>query len=125
MTAPARRRSAAPDAGAVAELTSPRLTHAPDVDPVVAAAAPPRPRRKPAGDGAKEQLKLWVSAEDAARIRAAFLHTRTETGDRSLSDLVVKAAVKEARARERKYNAGQQWPAAHPGDLPVGRPIGS
>lgn len=129
MTAPTRHHTT-PDPGAVADLTATRagrIEKAPEEDPVLAAAGKPaRAARRPApAPGSKEQLKVWVSAEDAARLRAVFLNTRTETGNRSLSDLVVRAALKEAKRLEKAHHGGKPYEPAAPGDLPTGRPIGA
>lgn len=128
MTETPRRRGAAPDAGAVEALTAPRIAKAPDVDPV-ASAAGPRTRRRataPAGPpGAKEQVKVWLDPADAGRLRGAFLRTRSETGYRSLSELITRAALREVRRLEKAHHGGQPFEPVAAGTLPTGRPVGS
>lgn len=82
---------------------------------VPAAPKPKAPRPKTA---------FYQDAEDAARMRAAYLHTLADEGYSSLSAFIAQAVIEKVERLESKYNAGQSWPEVGPGTVPAGRPVG-
>lgn len=73
----------------------------------------------------KEQLKTWAPPGLNDTLRGAFLATRAETGDRSVSDLVTRAVEREVARLARKHHGGQPFDPVPAGVVPTGRPSGS
>lgn len=87
-----------------------------------------RPRRSVTGApgyGVREQLKVWSPSGLPAVVRGAYLATRNETGDRSVSDLVNRAIERELRRLAKAHHDGEPFEPAGPGIVPTGRPVGS
>ena len=63
---------------------------------------------------------IYTRASEAARIREAFQRNRIDEGYESLSDFFYKAAIKEVRRLEKKYNDGETYEGI--GNLKAGRP---
>jgi hypothetical protein len=70
----------------------------------------------------KEMLGVYFGRANTPRIRSVYANTAAVEGDRSFSDFVEKAVMKEVRDREGKHNGGRSWPEVPAGALPVGRP---
>ena len=71
----------------------------------------------------KEKVGYTVLESEANRTRAAFMHTRMDTGIRSLSDFIAAAVAKEVKRLEVKHNGGQSWIPMSAGEIPTGRPL--
>lgn len=63
---------------------------------------------------------IYTRASEAARIREAFQRNRIDEGYESLSDFFYKAAIKEVRRLEKRYNEGKEYEGI--GNLKAGRP---
>lgn len=143
---PTRRRPAAVDPEALAELSDPPrsgggLRKSPAADPVLTVAGtdrsepgPARQKRaggRPTERGATEQdtpkgkVGFYQDRVESARMRAAFDWTRAAEHHASLSDFIAGAVLKEVVRLERKYHDAQPWPDLEPGELPTGRPLSS
>jgi len=85
----------------------------------------PRPATPESQDGKRTRNKVgfYQDPNDSARMRAAFIHTRAETGTRSLSAFIDQAVMAEVRRLERTYNEGQPWGGVHAGTIPPGPPV--
>lgn len=69
----------------------------------------------------KERMPgIYTRASEAARIREAFQRNRIDEGYESLSDFFYKAAIKEVRRLEKRYNDGKPYEGI--GNLKAGRP---
>lgn len=115
----ARGERAHPDAAALETLRAPvrgRVSKAAVVDPVLAAAGP-------AEAESKEKIGFYVPASEAGRIRAAFAHTRTVGGPRSLSDFIAAHLLDAVRELEREHNGGKPYEPLPPRVIPTGRPL--
>lgn len=94
-------------------------------------AAPPRagaPEAKkkpgPAPQGrTKSKAALFTDEEVIDRLRGAWFHTPTMSGEReaSFSDFLLEAALVRTREREKKYNNGAEFPPVRSGKIGVGR----
>jgi hypothetical protein len=139
-------RRGVPDPDALGALTSGGLRRAPDVDPVLGAAgvgspqqraapavstppaaavpvaSPPPAGPAPAATG-KAKAQFHIAAADLGRARAAYLHSHVAEGERSWSEFVAAAVLREVARRETLYNGGRPWPPAGAGELPTGRPF--
>lgn len=73
----------------------------------------------------KEQLKVWAPPGLPETLRGAFLATRSETGDRSVSDLVTRAVQRELKRLAKAHHGGQPFEPVAPGIVPTGRPPGA
>jgi hypothetical protein len=83
-------------------------------------------RRKPgpAPSGkVKKKAAVWADEEVIERIRGAWFHTPTTSGERELSfsDFLLQAALVRASEREKAYNKGKEFPPAPAGSIGVGR----
>ena len=64
----------------------------------------------------------YYTEEQAEEVRAAFVNAgKTEEGDASVSDFIVRASMREAKRLQRKYNGGKPWPPVKPGELRRGQ----
>ena len=86
----------------------------------------PSDRRKPgpAPSGrVKKKAAVWADEEVIERIRGAWFHTPTTSGERemSFSDFLLQAALVRSAEREQKYNQGEEFTRAPAGSIGVGR----
>lgn len=91
--------------------------------PVVQA---PETKKKPgpAPQGrSKTKAALFTDEEVIDRLRAAWFHTPTLSGERetSFSDFLLEAALVRTREREEKYNKGKEFPPVKAGKIGAGR----
>lgn len=72
---------------------------------------------------AKSKAALWADEDVVERIRAAWFHTPTTSQDRELSfsEFLLQAALTRAKARERKFNDGKEFPRVPAGKIGPGR----
>jgi Centromere-binding protein ParB C-terminal len=64
----------------------------------------------------------YYTQEQAEEVRAAFVNAgKTEEGDASVSDFIVRASMREAKRLQRKYNGGKPWPPVQAGELRRGQ----
>jgi Centromere-binding protein ParB C-terminal len=64
----------------------------------------------------------YYTEEQAEEVRAAFVNAgKTEEGDASVSDFIVRASMREAKRLQRKYNGGKPWPPVKAGELRRGQ----
>lgn len=64
----------------------------------------------------------YYTEVEAEQVRAAFVNAgKTEEGDASLSDFIVRASMREVKRLQRKYNAGKPWPPVKAGELRRGQ----
>jgi hypothetical protein len=64
----------------------------------------------------------YYTEEQAEEVRAAFVNAgKTEEGDASVSDFIVRASMREVRRLQRKYNGGKPWPPVKAGELRRGQ----
>ena len=64
----------------------------------------------------------YYTEEQAEEVRAAFVNAgKTEEGDASVSDFIVRASMREAKRLQRKYNGGKPWPPVQAGELRRGQ----
>lgn len=83
-------------------------------------------RRKPgpaASGKVKKKAAVWADEEVIDRIRGAWFHTPTTSGEResSFSEFLLQAALARTVEREREYNGGSPFPPASSGTIGVGR----
>nr|WP_015061907.1 hypothetical protein [Arthrobacter sp. J3.40]AFK89283.1 hypothetical protein [Arthrobacter sp. J3.40] len=71
----------------------------------------------------KKKAAVWADEEVIDRIRGAWFHTPTTSGERELSfsDFLLQAALARALEREQTYNRGKQFPPSPAGSIGVGR----
>ena len=83
-------------------------------------AAPPTPPEAPK---VKRKAAIWADEEVIERIRAAWFHTPTLAPEREMSftDFLLEAALVRAKAREKKFNNGQEFPRVAAGRIGPGR----
>lgn len=71
--------------------------------------------QRPSGSGEQSvrvpqtRMGMYISQNDADRIREAFKRNELDEGYESVSDFLYQAAMKEVRRLERKYNSGQPY----------------
>ncbi|MGG6382437.1 ParB family protein [Paenarthrobacter sp. NEAU-H11] len=64
----------------------------------------------------------YYTEEQAGQVRAAFVAAgKTEEGDASVSDFIVRATMREVKRLQRKYNGGKPWPPVKAGELRRGQ----
>jgi len=63
----------------------------------------------------------YYTEDQAGQVRAAFKAAGLEEGDASVSDLIVRASMREVKRLQRKYNGGQPWPPVKAGELRRGQ----
>lgn len=64
----------------------------------------------------------YYTEEQAEEVRAAFVNAgKTEEGDASVSDFIVRASMREVKRLQRKYNGGKPWPPVKAGELRRGQ----
>ena len=84
----------------------------------------PKKKPGPAPQG-KVKTKAALFADEAIieRIRGAWHHTPTMSGERetSFSDFLLEAALVRAREREERYNSGKEFPHVKAGTIGAGR----
>lgn len=73
-----------------------------------------KPKRIPA-------FTPYYTEDQAGQVRAAFKAAGLQEGDASVSDLIVRATMREVKRLQRKYNAGNPWPPVQPGELRRGQ----
>lgn len=73
-----------------------------------------RPKRIPA-------FTPYYSEDQAGQVRAAFKAAGLLEGDASVSDLIVRATMREVKRLQRKYNGGKPWPQVPAGELRRGQ----
>jgi len=71
----------------------------------------------------KSKAALFTDEEVIDRLRGAWFHTPTMSGEReaSFSDFLLEAALVRTREREEKYNNGAEFPPVRSGKIGVGR----
>ena len=83
-----------------------------------------RKKPGPAPQGrVKSKAALFTDEEVIERIRAAWFHTPTMSGEResSFSDFLLEAALVRAQDREKRYNNGEKFPPVRAGKIGAGR----
>ena len=73
-----------------------------------------KPKRVPA-------FTPYYTEDQAGQVRAAFKAAGLQEGDASVSDLIVRATMREVKRLQRKYNAGKPWPPVQAGGLRRGQ----
>ena len=73
-----------------------------------------KPKRFPA-------FTPYYTEDQAGQVRAAFKAAGLQEGDASVSDLIVRATMREVKRLQRKYNAGKPWPPVPAGGLRPGQ----
>ena len=73
-----------------------------------------KPKRFPA-------FTPYYTEEQAGQVRAAFKAAGLQEGDASISDLIVRATMREVKRLQRKYNGGRPWPPVPAGQLRRGQ----
>ena len=73
-----------------------------------------KPKRFPA-------FTPYYTEDQAEQVRAAFKAAGLQEGDASVSDLIVRATMREVNRLQRKYNAGKPWPPVPAGGLRRGQ----
>lgn len=68
------------------------------------------------------KVTFYQSEEETDRMRAAFVHTREQEGERSLSQFIQHAVMLEVWRREQLYNDGAPFEHVPAGVIPRGRP---
>ena len=63
----------------------------------------------------------YYTEEQAEQVRAAFKAAGMQEGDASVSDLIVRATMREVKRLQRKYNGGKPWPPVPAGELRRGQ----
>ncbi|WP_285320694.1 hypothetical protein [Pseudarthrobacter sp. lyk4-40-TYG-27] len=63
----------------------------------------------------------YYTEEQAGQVRAAFTAAGLQEGDASVSDLIVRATMREVKRLQRKYNGGKPWPPVLAGELRRGQ----
>lgn len=118
------------DAPAVAQLApAPRpalVSETVESETVRGETEAPSARRKPgpAPSGkVKKKAAVWADEEVIERIRGAWFHTPTTSGERELSfsDFLLQAALVRTAEREQRFNQGNEFPPAPAGSIGVGR----
>lgn len=93
---------------------------------VTTAVNAPETKKKPgpAPQGrSKSKAALFTDEEVIERLRAAWFHTPTMSGEReaSFSDFLLEAALVRTQEREKKYNKGAEFPPVKAGTIGAGR----
>lgn len=105
-------------------LTSPFAAE-PHLAPLEAEKKPARkvPSAAPAAPKQKSKAAIFAEEDIIERIRAAWFHTPTTSPDRELSfsEFLLQAALTRAKARERKFNGGEEFPKVPAGKIGPGR----
>lgn len=57
----------------------------------------------------KERVSIYAAEADINRLRETFARNMVDEGFESLSDFIMKAALKEAVRLEKKYNDGKPY----------------
>jgi hypothetical protein len=73
-----------------------------------------KPKRIPA-------FTPYYTEDQAGQVRAAFKAAGLQEGDASVSDLIVRATMREVKRLQRKYNGGKPWPPVPAGELRRGQ----
>ena len=81
-----------------------------------------RSRPAPEAAGKPRKTGFYQDPADAARMRAAYLHTHAREGVRSLGELINTAVMREVERLERDYNNGEPFEGGAVGTVPTGRP---
>jgi len=63
----------------------------------------------------------YYTEDQAGQVRAAFKAAGLQEGDASVSDLIVRATMREVKRMQRKYNGGKPWPPVPAGELRRGQ----
>ncbi|MFP3460057.1 hypothetical protein R5O87_04300 [Arthrobacter globiformis] len=63
----------------------------------------------------------YYTEDQAGQVRAAFKAAGLQEGDASVSDLIVRATMREVKRLQRKYNGGKSWPPVKAGELRRGQ----
>jgi hypothetical protein len=63
----------------------------------------------------------YYTEDQAGQVRAAFKAAGLQEGDASVSDLIVRATMREVKRLQRKYNGGKPWPPVPAGELRRGQ----
>lgn len=83
----------------------------------------PAPSKPAPAANAKSKAAIFAEEDIIERIRAAWFHTPTTSPDResSFSEFLLQAALARAKAREKKFNAGKEFPPVQAGKIGPGR----
>ena len=73
-----------------------------------------KPKRVPA-------FTPYYTEDQAGQVRAAFKAAGLQEGDASVSDLIVRATMREVKRMQRKYNGGKPWAPVPAGELRRGQ----
>lgn len=81
------------------------------------------PSTPPPAPKVKRKAAIWADEDVIERIRAAWFHTPTLAPEREMSftDFLLEAALVRAKAREKKFNEGQEFPRVAAGRIGPGR----
>lgn len=63
----------------------------------------------------------YFTEDQAGQVRAAFKAAGLLEGDASVSDLIVRASMREVKRLQRKYNGGRAWAPVQSGELRRGQ----
>lgn len=89
----------------------------------VKGSAKKNPSVPPPAPKVKRKAAIWADEDVIERIRAAWFHTPTLAPEREMSftDFLLEAALVRAKAREKKFNEGQEFPRVAAGRIGPGR----
>lgn len=63
----------------------------------------------------------YFTEDEAGQVRAAFLAAGSLEGDASVSDLIVRATMREVKRLQRRHNQGKKWDPVPAGALRRGQ----
>jgi hypothetical protein len=63
----------------------------------------------------------YFTEDEAGQVRAAFLAAGHLEGDASVSDFIVRAAMREVKRLQRRHNQGKKWDPVPAGALRRGQ----
>jgi hypothetical protein len=63
----------------------------------------------------------YFTEDEAGQVRAAFLAAGHLEGDASMSDLIVRATMREVKRLQRRHNQGKTWDPVPAGALRRGQ----
>lgn len=63
----------------------------------------------------------YFTEDEAGQVRAAFLAAGHLEGDASVSDLIVRATMREVKRLQRRHNQGKKWDPVPAGALRRGQ----
>ena len=120
----APRSASKPDLSRLQRRNRPEVVPAADPVPERQNELPTRTAPVRATDAATSPDRITVYVDHALRLRArtAYRATSHLEGDRTWSDFVERAILREVERREQAHNAGESYPGTD-GPLAPGRPV--